>query len=113
MLSYLGRISTRSSINQPIYLQIYVQIYRPIYLPTIRDFYIPTYRSIHLPTVWEGERESYVVVSCRCAFVVAVCAADLQLIAVVVVVAAAAFSRTPYTYSQGMKIPVWGSPLRV
>ncbi len=65
--------------------------------------------------------------SCRCAFVVAVCAADLQLIAVVVVAAAAdlqliavvvvaaaaAFSRTPYTYSQGMKIPVWGSPLRV
>jgi hypothetical protein len=47
------------------------------------------------------------------AVVVVAAAADLQLIAVVVVAAAAAFSRTPYTYSQGMKIPVWGSPLRV
>ncbi|CAM6027361.1 unnamed protein product, partial [Sphagnum balticum] len=47
--------------------------------------------SIYLPTVWEREGESCVAASCRCAFVVAVCAADLQLIAVV---AAAAFAWT-------------------
>ncbi len=39
--------------------------------------------------------------SCRCAFVVAVCAPDLQLIAVVVAAAAAAFSWTSSSSATG------------
>ncbi len=65
------------------------------YLPTNLSTYLPfgrgSYVQIYLPTVWEGEGES-------CVVVVAVCAPDLQLIAVVV---AAAFSWTSSSSASG------------